>query len=44
MQAREQIVQEIDGPNADHDEKLLLVEGCEASLEETSIIEKLFRK
>ena len=41
MQAREQIEQEIDGPNADHDEKLLLVEGCEVSLEETSMIEKM---
>ena len=41
MQAREQIEQEIDGPNADHDEKLLLVEGCDVSLEETSIIEKM---
>ena len=36
-----QIEQEIDGPNVHHDGKLLLVEGCEVSPEETSIIEKM---
>ena len=40
-QAREQIEQEIGGPNVHHDGKLLIVEGCEVSTEETSIIEEM---
>ena len=41
VQGSEQIEQEIDGPNVHHDGKLLLVERCEVSPEETSIIEKM---
>ena len=41
VQGREKIEQEIDRLNVHHDGKLLLVEGCEVSPEETSIIEKM---
>ena len=41
VKAREQIEQEIDGQSVHADEKLHLVEGCEVSTEEGSIIEKM---